>query len=109
MQAYSADLVPANQGALNQAPLAYPDAYLRMLSALRPKYNSEKRECDYLKIIIKDLQGETSIHEWRRPALGKLVVEHDGHRTRVEEFGLFGGSISSYVTYEILISIITEG
>ncbi len=108
MQAYSADLVPS-QGAFNQALLASPDTYLRMLSALRPKYNSEKRECDYLKIMIKDLQGDISIREWHKPKLGKLVVEHDGHRTRVEEFGLFGGSIRSYITYESLVSIVTEG
>ena len=63
--------------------------------SLRVMYEVQKEECSRIKLITAS--GLT--HEFYRPLLGSLILEHDGVRTFVQKFGAWGKQ-ASFTTYE---------
>lgn len=66
---------------------------------LRDIYGTIRRECESVTIF-----GEYSqtLLDWHKPWFGRMTFEHDGIRTIVERFNLFGKAVSLFTTYDLV-------
>jgi len=71
-------------------------AYNYSRDALRSMYEVQREECVKIKLITSS--GLT--HEFSKPSFGSLILEHDGVRTFVQRFGVWGNKLGSFTTYE---------
>jgi hypothetical protein len=67
--------------------------------SLRDTYGTIRRECESVTIVKEYSQ---TLLDWQKPWFGRMTLEHDGVRTVVERFDLFGKTISMFTTYDLV-------
>jgi hypothetical protein len=66
---------------------------------LRDIYGTIRRECESVTILRDYSQ---TLLDWHKPWFGRMTLEHDGIRTIVERFNLFGKAVSLFTTYDLV-------
>ena len=66
---------------------------------LRDIYGTIRRECERVTILKEYSQ---TLLDWDKPWFGKMTLEHDGVRTIVERFDLFGKTVGLFTTYDLV-------
>jgi|GEM_PF-3547994 len=66
---------------------------------LRDIYGTIRRECKNVTVLREYSQ---TLLDWHKPWFGRMTLEHDGIRTIVERFNLFGKTVSLFTTYDLV-------
>ncbi|PZU99365.1 MAG: hypothetical protein DCE90_02305 [Pseudanabaena sp.] len=66
---------------------------------LRDIYGTIRRECENVTILKEYSQ---TLLNWQKPWFGRMTLEHDGVRTIVERFDMFGKTVGLFTTYDLV-------